>query len=99
MQRLERELDFSADGKKVWSRDWIAFGFEALHRLMEKYGGRYSFGDEVTFADLCLVPQLYNARRFAVDLSVFPRLLQVEERLSALPSFERARPENQLDAV
>ena len=63
------------------------------------YGGKYSFGDQVTFADVCLVPQLYNARRFNVDLSVFPKLIEIENRLGEIPAFAQARPENQIDAI
>ena len=99
MQRLGREYDVAKPGQVAWSRDWIDFGFQALHRLVEAHGGQYCFGDAVSLADVCLVPQLYNARRFGVDLGAFPHLLAVESRLNALPAFQQAQPDQQPDAV
>ena len=99
MQRLGKDYDLSKAQQVAWSRGRIDFGFKALHRLVETHGGRYCFGDAVTLADLCLVPQLYNARRFGVELEAFPRLLEVEARLNELPAFQRAEPEQQPDAV
>ena len=66
---------------------------------MAEVGGQYCVGDAVSFADLCLVPQLYNARRFDVDLAPFPRLLEVEAHLQTLPPFVAAHPDAQPDAV
>ena len=99
MQRLGSAFDLPKSDQVEWSKSWIEFGFEGLHRLIERFGGRYSFGDQVTFADLCLVPQLYNARRFAVDLERFPRLLEIEDELQGLPAFIDAHPDQQPDAV
>ena len=99
MQRLGKDFALSREQQQDWSRGWIEFGFDALHTLVSKHGGRYSFGDSPSFADLCLVPQLYNARRFQVDLTRYPKLLAVEEALETLPAFQCAHPDVQADAV
>ena len=78
-----------------WMAHWIDDGFTALEASA---GAPYLFGDRVTMADLCLVPQFYNARRFGVDLSAFPRLSAVEGNLLALPGFAAAHPDKQPDA-
>lgn len=99
MQKLG--TDFGADkaARVAWSHDWIRDGFVALEQLIERFGGTYTVGDSVSMADLCLVPQLYNARRFSVDLSAFPRTLAVEAALVGLPAFVAAHPDQQPDAV
>ena len=99
MQKLGKDFDLPKEQQIAWSRDWIEFGFDALYVLIEKYSGRYSFGDEVTFVDLCLIPQLYNARRFNVDLEKYPRLLEIEKELNAIQAFADAHPDKQPDAV
>jgi maleylpyruvate isomerase len=80
----------------AWYHHWILEGFEALEPLMGK--GRYAFGNEITLADVCLVPQIANARRFKVPLDRFPRIVAVDSACQELPAFEKARPENQPDA-
>jgi maleylacetoacetate isomerase/maleylpyruvate isomerase len=92
---LRSEMGQPQEAVDAWIRHWIAEGFGPLEAVAE---GPYMFGDAVTMADLCLVPQLYNARRFAVDLNPYPKLAAIEERLLLLPAFEKARPENQPDA-
>ena len=77
---------------EVWARHWIQKGFETLEALADARGP-YIAGEEVTLADVCLVPQLYNARRVNTDLAPYPRLLAIEERLQSLPEFTGARPE------
>jgi maleylacetoacetate isomerase len=99
MKRLGSAFDLPKADQAGWSKEWIEFGFEGLHRLVERYGGRYCFGEQITYADLCLIPQLYNARRFAVDLERFPRLVEIESELEALPAFVAAHPDQQPDAV
>jgi maleylacetoacetate isomerase len=84
------------DAIDTWIHHWIAEGFAPLEAMA---AAPYLFGDRVTIADLCLVPQLYNARRFATDLSPYPKLTAIEANLLALPAFDKARPENQPDAV
>lgn len=75
----------------------IALGLAACERLVSKAGGRFAAGDVVTIADACLVPQLYNARRFNIDLSSYPSLLRVESTCAELPAFQAAHPNSQPD--
>jgi len=80
----------------AWYHHWVLTGFEALEALLGP--GPYAWGDAVTLADICLVPQVYNARRLKVPLDRFPRIVAVDAACLKLPAFERARPENQPDA-
>jgi len=97
---LRRELGQSDDGVNSWYRHWIAEGFRGLELQVAKYSSeqRYCFGDSLSLADVCLVPQMYNARRFNCDLSPFPALVAIGTHLETLPAFEKARPEAQPDA-
>ena len=99
MQKLGRDFGLDRPAQVQWSRDWIEFGLGALETLVQQHGGRYCFGDKVTAADLCLVPQIYNARRFEADMGRIPGLVAVDERLAALPAFKAAHPDRQPDAV
>jgi maleylpyruvate isomerase len=83
-----------------WARHWINLGFSALEQMVISGSkqGDFCFGETPTMADLCLVPQLGNARRFGVDLSAFPKLLAIEAACMSLPPFADAAPENQPDA-
>jgi len=92
--------DFSADQATVdaWAARWIAPGFDALQTLVERHGAGWSFGDAPTLADCYLIPQLYSAGRFNIDLTPWPTLLAVEEKASAHPAFAAARPDRQPDA-
>ena len=80
----------------TWYHHWVIAGFEALETLMGP--GPYVCGDQVTLADLCLVPQVDNARRLKVPLDKFPKIVAADAACLALPAFDRARPENQPDA-
>ena len=83
----------------TWYRHWIAVGFDSLEEEARRYGsGRHLFGDQVTLADVCLVPQMFNARRFECDLEPYPALRAISEHLEALPEFARAAPAAQPDA-
>jgi maleylpyruvate isomerase len=85
------------DAATAWARETIEEGLEAVDKLIESNEGPFSFGAQLSLADLCLVPQLANARRFGVDLR-WPRLLAIEAACQALPAFQDAEPENQPDA-
>jgi maleylacetoacetate isomerase len=84
----------------TWYRHWVAEGFRGLEVLARRHSadGRHLFGSSVTLADLCLVPQVYNARRFQCDLTPFPTLVAISAALDTLPAFAAARPEAQPDA-
>ena len=96
LQRLKNELK---GDDKAWAAHWNARGLEALEAAVKPLAGRYCVGDEVSLADICLVPQLYGARRFAVDLTPYPTLLRIEAACNELPAFQAAHPDRQPDAV
>jgi maleylpyruvate isomerase len=79
-----------------WYRNWVIQGFDAIEALLRP--GPYAFGAQVTMADLCLVPQVFNARRFKVDFANYPKIAAVDAACLKLPAFDRARPESQPDA-
>jgi maleylacetoacetate isomerase len=86
--------------REDWTRHWMQVGFDAMERMLVESvdTGRFCHGDSPTLADCCLVPQLYNARRFNVDMTPYPTLARIDEACLALPAFDAARPENQADA-
>ena len=96
LRYLKNELGQEQSAIDAWYHHWVLAGFEALEALIEP--GPYACGDEVTLADLCLVPQVANARRLKVPLDRFPKIVAVDAACLALPAFDRARPENQPDA-
>ncbi|PWS34773.1 maleylacetoacetate isomerase [Falsiroseomonas bella] len=99
LQYLKREMGQEQPAIDAWARHWIATGLAAFEaRLAEPAAGRFCHGDVPGMADLCLVPQLGNARRFGCDLSPYPRILAVEAACRALPAFMAAAPEAQPDA-
>jgi maleylpyruvate isomerase len=93
---------FKADDAAVasWYVHWIRAGFAALEaQLAQRPARQFAFGDTPTLAEICLVPQCANARRFKFDFADFPRLAAIDERARAHPAFVKAAPENQKDAV
>ena len=80
-----------------WMRDWMMRGFSAFSKLIRD-DTPYCFSDTPGLADICLVPQLYNARRWGVDVAPFNRLTNIEARALTMTAFLAARPENQPDA-
>ena len=86
--------------KNGWYRYWCDVGFEALETQLarEKATGAFCHGGSPTLADICLVPQLANARRVELDLSLYPTLLRIEAACNALPAFAAAAPAQQPDA-
>jgi len=99
LQYLKRELGQEQPAIDAWVRHWVSLGLAAIEaRLAEPQAGRFCHGDAPGLADLCLVPQLGNARRFGADLAPFPRVLAVEAACNALPAFADAAPGAQADA-
>jgi maleylacetoacetate isomerase len=86
-------------GVTQWAAHWIVQGFEALEALAETSDTDYLLTDTPSLFECCLVPQVYNARRFGVDMATFSRLSEIDARCRALPAFQKAAPENQADAI
>ncbi|OUS52732.1 maleylacetoacetate isomerase [Shewanella sp. SACH] len=99
LQYLTQTLGVDEAAKNTWYHHWVASGFAALEILLKRHSGRYCFGDTVTLADLCLVPQVYNAMRFNVDLTPYPNIMRVWTECNQLEAFADAAPERQADAV
>jgi maleylacetoacetate isomerase/maleylpyruvate isomerase len=96
--RTELKLDEAAVSK--WYSHWVAEAFGPLEALVARFsGGRYCFAESLSLADICLVPQMYNARRFACDLTPYPTLVRIADALEREPAFARAAPERQPDAT
>jgi maleylacetoacetate isomerase len=96
LRYLKRAMNQEQSAIDAWYHHWVISGFEALETLIEPQP--YAYGSRVTLADVCLVPQVYNARRLKVPLDKFPKITGVEQACLALAAFDRARPENQPDA-
>jgi len=86
-------------GRNAWAGRWIAAGFEALEPMIARHGAGFAFGESPTLADCCLIPQVYSAARFAVDLTPYPAIRAAAERAAAHPAFAAAHPDRQPDAV
>jgi maleylpyruvate isomerase len=99
LQYLTQTLGADDTAKNTWYHYWVASGFTALETLLTRHSGRYCFGNAVTLADLCLVPQVYNAQRFNVDLTPYPNIMRVWAECNQLEAFANAAPERQADAV
>ncbi len=99
LKTLRQDFGASEDQVQAWMADWIGRGFTALESLVARHGGRFAFGDHPTLADCVIVPQVYNARRFAVPLEAYPRLVAAAEALLALPAAGAAHPDRQPDAA
>ena len=100
LQHLSREFGADEAQQSAWHRHWMALGFAALENLVAQQPerGRFCYGETPGLADICLVPQLYNARRYALDLNPYPTLRRIDRACAALAPFRRAAPEAQGDA-
>ncbi|MGB0833506.1 MAG: maleylacetoacetate isomerase [Psychrobium sp.] len=98
VQHLGDVASFEAEEKATWMRHWMATGFSALEKKLEKSAGKFCVGNEVSLVDVCLIPQLYNAHRFGLSLDDYPTIAAIEKRCLALDAFANAVPEKQADA-
>ncbi|KAJ2786185.1 Glutathione S-transferase zeta-1 [Coemansia javaensis] len=97
LQNLRVLKTVPEDQRPAYARAVIESGLAVFEKMLERTAGRFCVGDEVTLADCCLIPQLYNARRFGVDIARFPRIQQIEARANALPAFRAAHWTRQPD--
>jgi maleylacetoacetate isomerase len=95
LKYLKNDLGHAQDEIDRWYAHWIRDGFGALETIAKPGAGKYLFGDQPTLADVCLVPQLFNARRFNVPVDDFPTLLRAEENANRLDAFAAAHPDRQ----
>ena len=103
LQYLERELSCEQEAKMDWLHHWMSQGFHALEEKLAKHkkahgDSVYSLTDSPCIVDICLVPQVYNALRFDLDMSPYPLINSIDAACNQLPAFIDAMPENQVDA-
>ena len=96
LQYLKRAMKHEQAEIDAWYHHWVIEGFKAIESMISP--APYACGAHVTLADVCLIPQVFNARRLKVPLDQFPKIVAVETACLKLPAFDRARPENQPDA-
>lgn len=97
LQYLEKNLNVSEVQKKEWAQHWIKLGLSALEKQLEPFAKTYSFGDQITAADLYIIPQLFTANRFEVDINQWPLLKKINENCLKLDAFDKAHPSKQPD--
>jgi maleylpyruvate isomerase len=97
---LQGTLKIDDAQRKAWMHHWLHAGFAALEKRLatDPHTGRYCFGENVTMADVFLVPQVYNARRFELPLDAYPTVVRIADEAAKLDAFRRAEPQNQPDA-
>jgi len=95
LKYLKNELGCSQEEADRWYAHWIREGFPALEAMAATKAGKFLFGDGVSAADVCLIPQLYNARRFNVPIDDFPTLLRAEDNANKIEAFAAAHPDRQ----
>ncbi|MGI2110980.1 maleylacetoacetate isomerase [Shewanella frigidimarina] len=99
LQYLVNEMGVSEADKMRWYHHWIHLGFAALEQQLSQYSGRFCFGDTPSLADICLIPQVYNAKRFNLELAAYPNIVRIWDECHKLPAFVNAAPEQQHDAT
>jgi len=98
LQYLTGQLQVDESEKLKWIQHWLHAGFNALEQRLTKTAGQYCFKDDVSVADLCLVPQVYNAQRFSLDMTAYPIINRIHHNCQQLAAFALAAPEQQPDA-
>lgn len=100
LRYLKHELGLSEETKNTWYRHWVEKGLEQLEHFINANGraGHYAFGNTVTMADVCIVPQVFNARRENSNLDPVPTIMKIFDACMALPAFQKAQPSEQPDA-
>lgn len=100
LKYIKHTLGVTEEAKDAWYRHWVELGFESVNTNLVRSGkaGRFCFGDTPTLADICLVPQVFNAQRFNIDVARYPAIAKVFDACMALPAFQQAEPKAQPDA-
>ena len=101
LKYIRKTYQLDEEGVNAWYRHWIAEGFLMVESFLGENGkhGKFCFGDEVSMADCCLVPQVFNAQRYSCDLNPYPALMRIHEACMQLDAFIRAQPSRQPDAA
>ena len=98
-QYLVNHINVSEPVKVAWLQHWIAVGFKALEERLSQTAGKYCVGEDISLVDVCLVPQVYNALRIDMDLSLYPTITRIYRSLNKIEAFIKAQPELQPDAA
>jgi len=100
LKYLKGQLKVTEEAKLEWQQHWLRTGMATLERLLadDARTGRYCHGDTPTLADCCLVPQVFGAQRFGVDMGPYPTIMRIVEACAELPAFQQAHPSQQPDA-
>ncbi len=98
LEKLTADYGAGMDARAAWNRHWMATGFDAIEARLAAVAGRHAVGDRISLADICLVPQVYNAHRVGLDLTPYPRIVAADSAARNLPAFTGAAPEAQADS-
>lgn len=98
LNALKENYELTQPQAFAWAADWIRKGFDGIEKRLATQAGKYCFDFDVTLADVCLVPQVYNAQRFGVDMSGYPLITKIAKNCNELEAFIAAHPDNQPDA-
>lgn len=98
VQYLKNELSLPDVEQQRWLVHWIEKGLRSVEKRLRYTAGQYCFANDITMADVCLIPQVYNALRYSIDLNAFPSIKQIYHNCNKLSAFDAAKPENQIDA-
>jgi len=99
LQYLKNQLSLEQPQVDLWYKHWVRTGFSAIEKTLQTTSGRYCFSDQLSLADVFLVPQVYNANRFQIDTQDFPLIEQINQNCLKLDGFQQASPEQQAKAV
>ena len=97
LQKLEKDLKYTTEQKNEWVQHWYRQGFSALEEMLMEFSGTYCFGDQVTAADIMLIPCIFTAKRFQVNLDAYPLCLKINDNCLKLDAFKKAHPSRQPD--
>lgn len=97
LNKLDSKFQIGAEGKKEWMSENVTRGFDALENILQTSAGDHCFGDEISLADCFLVPQVFSAKRFGVDMNRFPLISAIDQNCLKLEAIQKAHPEQQAD--